>query len=501
MIPFLDKLLRALFVALAVGFAWGIRGHFGHLIGAMFPGAMLGLAFAYVSGQKNVIRWAPLLGTLGGLGIAIGGYTSYAVLHGYAQSGPPAPWYNFAYGFAMLILQGGCWGIFGCAAIGAILDAKKPSVTKFLELVACIFLAGWLFQFILVQLIGFHVNPPRSNALFGHIGGAVALLIWLAWNKYQLALRGALLGFTGFGTGMMIGRELANLCRHLEVPWRTDHWVTQMFHFQSVSINHWNIMEITVGLVGGLIFTLGMLGKKIDECPKDNGYSGLNFMGILYVLGMIPLLHLFVRTNWQETLKHMTNILAQWKAAYPDITEHLSAETLNAHAGTMANLMIVLGWICAAVWLYLYYTNRERWNWFPVLALGAVISILDLFLRHYFYNPMLPGIYVDEAKAVLMVDMRTVSMGIYGLMILYVIIREGLWTHKPLMTAEEKMQKAPWLMCSITCIVIYGCVIGAAFKTNGDVTMKNANTRWPLWEWKLGPFTGEERDVSGNVSP
>jgi hypothetical protein len=68
----------------------------------MFPGAMLGLGFAYVSGQKNMFRWAPIFGAIGGLGIAIGGYMSYAVLHGYAQAGPPAPWYNLAYGFFML---------------------------------------------------------------------------------------------------------------------------------------------------------------------------------------------------------------------------------------------------------------------------------------------------------------------------------------------------------------------------------------------------------------
>ena len=33
-----DRIGRSLFVALAVGLAWGIRGDFGHLVGAMYPG-------------------------------------------------------------------------------------------------------------------------------------------------------------------------------------------------------------------------------------------------------------------------------------------------------------------------------------------------------------------------------------------------------------------------------------------------------------------------------
>jgi hypothetical protein len=46
----LNRVGRSLFVALAVGLAWGIRGDFGHLVGAMYPGAILGLGLAYVSG-------------------------------------------------------------------------------------------------------------------------------------------------------------------------------------------------------------------------------------------------------------------------------------------------------------------------------------------------------------------------------------------------------------------------------------------------------------------
>ena len=83
---FLDRLFRSLFVALAVGLGWGIRGDFGGVMGAMYPGACLGLGFAYVSGQREAWRWAPALGALSAYGISRGGMMSYGILHGYAKS-------------------------------------------------------------------------------------------------------------------------------------------------------------------------------------------------------------------------------------------------------------------------------------------------------------------------------------------------------------------------------------------------------------------------------
>ena len=50
-----DRVGRSLFVAAAVGLAWGVRGDFGHVIGAMFPGAALGLAWVFVAGRPSLL--------------------------------------------------------------------------------------------------------------------------------------------------------------------------------------------------------------------------------------------------------------------------------------------------------------------------------------------------------------------------------------------------------------------------------------------------------------
>ena len=71
-----DRIGRSLFVALAVGLAWGIRGDFGHLVGAMYPGAVLAMALAYVSGQRSLFLWMPVLAGVSALAIGSGGMCS-----------------------------------------------------------------------------------------------------------------------------------------------------------------------------------------------------------------------------------------------------------------------------------------------------------------------------------------------------------------------------------------------------------------------------------------
>ena len=77
-----DKVGRSLFVALAVGLGWGIRGDFGHLVGAMYPGLRWRLGLAYVSGQRSLFLWMPILAALSAMAIGSGGTMSYALLHG-----------------------------------------------------------------------------------------------------------------------------------------------------------------------------------------------------------------------------------------------------------------------------------------------------------------------------------------------------------------------------------------------------------------------------------
>lgn len=260
-----DRFLRALFVALAVGLGWGIRGDFGHVLGAMFPGAALGLGFAYVTGQKSMFKWMPLLGAIGGLGISTGGAMSYGILHGYAKSDT---FINYSYGFLTLFLQGGAWGCFGCALLGLALEKERLKATELVSAIVTVLLAGSAVYFVVVTLLGFHINPPRSDLSITYTGGVIGLFVWLVLNKKRYDFKGALCGYIGFGLGMALGRLLANAS-----------------YLQPFSINHWNIMEVSCGFIGGFVFTFGMLGKKFPIRPNAKGTRCLAFTACFMLWG------------------------------------------------------------------------------------------------------------------------------------------------------------------------------------------------------------------------
>ena len=168
-----DRIGRSLFVALGVGLAWGIRGDFGHLVGAMYPSAVLAMALAYVSGQRSLFLWMPVLAAVVCAAIGSGGLMSYAVLHGYAQSDTLV---NYAYGFVTLFLQGSAWGTFGGCLIGLLLDAGRCT-GEWLGLIGSVLFAGWVVSFLVVDVLGFQINPPPTMAdrLHGRRGRPIDL--------------------------------------------------------------------------------------------------------------------------------------------------------------------------------------------------------------------------------------------------------------------------------------------------------------------------------------
>ncbi len=111
-------------VAAALSIGWGIRGNYGHEIGAMFPGALAALAACLVSGRADwQARW-PYFALWGGLGWGFGGSISYMQVIAYTHSGSGP---SQLYGFAGLFLIGFLWASLGGAgtALVATLDRRR----------------------------------------------------------------------------------------------------------------------------------------------------------------------------------------------------------------------------------------------------------------------------------------------------------------------------------------------------------------------------------------
>ncbi len=451
-----DRTTRSLFVALAVGLGWGIRGDFGHLVGAMYPGACLALGFAYVSRQRALFLWMPVIAALSALAIGSGGTMSYGILHGYAKADTLV---NYAYGFLTLFLQGSAWGTFGGALIGLMLERRPMRTGEWLGLLGSILAGGWFTSLVVVTWLGFDINPPRNNTSITFMGAAVGQIIWLACNGRRTGLRGALLGYIGFGLGMAGGRLLGNLATVLQ---------TTSLDF---TINTWNVMEVSCGFIGGFIYCFGMVDRAYPEPPAKENIPLASFYGIVYVLGVIPLWHRLSRIRPDEKLAEWASRFESYGFAEPASQADTVLWWLDA--------ICVLGFVGAAVWLVIHFRRWQSLAAVPVLWLSLTMLLFQNFNALYFYYPRQPRQF----------NMHTLFWVFFGLMMLYVIVTAFLRLRPTEQAAPEEAEPpVPVLKWVAGAIAGLALVIFAAGFINNDQTMKSANTRWPRWTWSEGPF-------------
>ncbi|MBP3957366.1 hypothetical protein J8F10_19140 [Gemmata sp. G18] len=442
-----DRVGRSAFVACAVGMAWGIRGDYGHVIGAMYPGAVLGLAWVFVAGSSTLRSRMSVIAALTAAGIGAGGQMSYGVLHGYAQA-DTLP--NYAYGFAALFLQGGCWGTFGGGLAGLLAERRAVRTGDWVGLLASVVLGGWLAPALLVDAIGFHINPPRNNIAVAFLGAALGQFAWLAWTRRAAGLRGALYGFVGFGLGMAGGRLLGNAAVHLEV------W--------GYTINHWNVMEITCGFVGGGVFTYGMLGLgRVDPAGEPDEFRLPAVLGAVFVLGVIPAWHRLTRVpekvaGWGATLRELGH------------ADGLAGTVLR---GTDA--VCVAAGAGAVLWAL---ALARGWRWpaaLPVIGLSVAMLVFQNLTALYFWRPARPG-YLDT---------QTGFWILFAFVLAYPILARP--RERALVEPERPVR---WGRLILGTAATLGVIVALAGFTNGERTMRTANTRWPVWSWNDGPFPG-----------
>lgn len=462
-----DRIVRSAFVALAVGLGWGIRGDFGHLIGAMYPGACLAMGFAYVSRQRSLFLWMPVLAAVSAIGIGSGGAMSYGMLHGYAQADT---FINYTYGFLTLFLQGAAWGTFGGAMVGLVLEREQMRTGQWLGLIGTV-MAAWFTSLILVTWLGLQINPPRNNTSITFMGAALAQLFWLAWNKKWSGFRGGLLGYLGFGLGMSGGRLLGNIANVLQ---------TTSLDF---SINHWNVMETSCGMIGGFVFAFGMLKYAYPTPPERENLGWTSALSITFVLGVIPLWHRLTRIQPDEKL-------ARW-AGELKTYGYENAEQVADSVLRSLDAVCVAGFVGAAIWMLIHFRRWQPLAWFPVLWLSLTMLLFQNLNALYFWYP-------HREKQF---NMHTVFWVLLGLLAAYVVASPWF---RPRPSAEESQSAdvpVPWpRWIALSAAYLVGIVLVAGF-VNGEATMRSANTRWPQWSWSEGPFPGKTPAQEEQAAP
>ncbi len=324
-------------VALSLSIGWGIRGNFGHEIGAMLPGSLAAMAVALLSGRADWQRRVAFFGAAGAIGWSLGGSMSYMQVIGYTHSGDSL---TVVYGYACLFLLGFLWAAPGglAVALPALLDRERLTSffaplasivvvwtltsiavgiwdrvdvdfrqdsplywydTSWLEalgvIVAVVGLAmirrrldfasslllhaavGWWIAFlVLVPGLGLRMTPPRGDNWAGAIGIVVGL--WVFCYRQGLSWVTEATWVTGIYGG--IGFAGATLIKLLGIATGLD-------------TNWHSVLEQTYGLINGLgvavaMFRLARVAPVVSEGPPVQAWTepwaaGLAVVGVTYL--------------------------------------------------------------------------------------------------------------------------------------------------------------------------------------------------------------------------
>jgi hypothetical protein len=219
------------FPALTMSLGWGLRGSIGGgPLGAMIPGAMVGLALCLLLGRTSD---AGRIAAMAAIGVGFGGQETYGQTVGLSLQPETFRWAIL--GFA---IKGAAWGILGGAFLGIALGriATKRAAIGF-ALMAFGTWIGWL-AINNPKLVYFsnRLDRPREELWAGLILGGIFLLAWLRTRvAWLFALAGAIGGGVGFGFGASLQ------------PWGRDVWA-------AMPLGWWKAMELTFGALLGLAY-------------------------------------------------------------------------------------------------------------------------------------------------------------------------------------------------------------------------------------------------------
>ncbi len=311
-----------LLTALSLSIGWGIRGNYGHEIGAMIPGVLAAIAVVLCIDREDWHRRVAYFGMFGAIGWSFGGSMSYGQVIAYTHSGHSP---TQIFGFASLFLIGFLWGAVGGAgtALPAVLTRER--LTEFFTPLIAIFVVwfaqdkfeawmepvnadfrqesilywydsdwlasltaiatililaaiqrriteagklilfmaiGWFVAFVLlVPVLDLRMTPPRGDNWAGCVGMVAGMLAYFEWRKLRaLTLASLICGFFG-GFGFASG-QLSKLM------WIKTGWQT----------NWHSVLEQSYGFINGLGVAVAMLllaarTPRVSDEPRERRWT------------------------------------------------------------------------------------------------------------------------------------------------------------------------------------------------------------------------------------
>ena len=267
----MKKIFIIAITGLTLGLGWAVRGHFGHWWGASWAGGMAAIALVLAIGKKEWMQRLPVLALLSAIGWGFGGIMSYGILVGYCRS---INVYNSAYGYAMLFIVGSLYGFVGGGLFGLGLSSDENKKPDWLRLLLEMFVIGYLAYWFIIIEMEWLMTPPRDESWAICLGSASSLAWYLYRNGNINALRVGLYSALGGGLGFSLGNFFQTLGS-----------------VSGVSYNWWNVMEFTLGLLGGIGMAYGVLSSNWPEKITPNKKA--NLISLILVIFIIPAINIF----------------------------------------------------------------------------------------------------------------------------------------------------------------------------------------------------------------
>ena len=266
-----------LFTAMAGGMGWGIRGQYGHELGAMIPGVLVSLTLVLLLCPRASSRQVVLAVAWGTVAMGFGGNMTYGQTLGLTQNAPViGNWEALRWGLLGTTVKGAIWIGFAGLFLGMGLGGKRY---RPLELLYLMIAAGSVYFLGMALLNGpydpankvlpsiyfsssWHWQPdataallkPRAECWGGLLAALAALMAYTGFRRKDgLAIRMALWGLLGGGLGFTIGQ-----CFQSYHAWNPEVFQRGIWVHLDPHIGWWTVMETTFGAVMGAVLGLGL---------------------------------------------------------------------------------------------------------------------------------------------------------------------------------------------------------------------------------------------------
>lgn len=299
----MSKRSTFLFIALFMGLAWALRGHFGHENGAAWAGAIGALAILVAVRREDWVNRLPVVISLGAIGWAVGGMMSYGRIIGYTRG---TDFGNVFYGLLMLAVVGALYGYIGGGLFGLGLETEPEHKPRWPAIITEMTVGGLLAWGLLIYQFEWKMTPPRSELWAACFGAAVALAWYAHRNRFYGSLRLAAYSALGAGLGFACG-----------------DFVQTIGNATGLHFNWWNVMEFILGFGGGLGMIYGITTREWPESAQPSRLT--NWAGLIFLLLVLPAVNIIQGMEYShfsqlaEQIGHLepavfaqTQILVAW---------------------------------------------------------------------------------------------------------------------------------------------------------------------------------------------